>query len=177
MQDKFNKWLTLVNGKSIEAEDPSNKFQCFDLAFNWCDFLGIPREAIRHFYAYQIFTQPNDTTRKYFDIIYNGPNNTPQVGDIVVFGQQIGYAGHVAIDTGKSTPMNVLTEDQNWNGLQYARPVTHYNYYGVLGWLHPKTTSTPLTDAQKLSQIKDIVNSPSIPSEDKITQIKQIIGG
>lgn len=172
MQDQFNQWFNQVNGKRIEAEDPSNLYQCFDLAFNWCDFIKIPREAIRHFYAYQIFTQPNDMTRKYFDIVYNSPTNIPKVGDIVVFGQQVGYAGHVAIATGNSTTMNVLTEDQNWNGLQYARPVTHYNYYGVLGWLHPKVQ-------QNQSQItydkmQTIMNS-SDSIEQKIKKMKDLM--
>lgn len=175
MNDKFQAWFNQVNGKAIEAEDPSNKNQCMDLMFNWCDFIGIPRETVRHYYAYQVFTQPNDMTRKYFDIVYNGPTNTPQVGDIVVFGQQVGLAGHVAIDTGKSNAKDVLTEDQNWNGLLYARPITHYNYYGVLGWLHPKQQTSPDGDDIKVNKIQAVVNGSASP-HDKIIQVRQILG-
>lgn len=170
MNDKFNSFFKQVNGIPQEAEDPSNKFQCFDLAFKWVDYLSIPRESIRHFYAYQIFTQPNDQTRKYFDIVYNGPNNTPVVGDIVVFGTQIGYAGHVAIATANSNGLNCLTLDQNWNGLLYPRLITHYNYYGVLGWLHPKTAQTGTV----MQQIHDIIYSSQADTQ-KVLAIQAIV--
>ena len=154
MNDKYNQLLALI-GQKIEDEDPSNPFQCMDAIFKWCDILGIPHAAVRHLYAYEVITSPTDLTRQYFDIIYNSTTNAPSKGDIVVFGKTVGFAGHVAIATDKSTTKDLVTLDQNWNGLQYLRQVTHYNYYGVIGWLHPKTMT--VTDKQKLDMIQQIV--------------------
>ena len=142
MQDKFNQFFNQWNGKSIEFSDATNKYQCMDGAGKWCEFLGIPYEAIRHLYAYQVWTQPTALTKKYFDLIPNGPVNTPQAGDLVVFGTKVGYAGHISIDKGKSNSRDYVGFEQNWNGKQYMTTVTHYNYYGILGWLRPKTTQT-----------------------------------
>src|SRR5258706_15444663 len=102
MQDKFNAFFNQVNGKSIEKEDPSAPDQCMDLIFAWCDTLGIPREAVRHQYAYQVWQYPTATTLQYFDLLQNTLTFIPQVGDIAVFGTSVGFAGHVSIDTGKS---------------------------------------------------------------------------
>lgn len=170
MNDKWNQLLALI-GKTIEAEDPSNLYQCMDAMFKWCDILGIPREAVRHFYAYQVFTQPNDTTRKYFDIIYNSPTNIPVRGDILVFGQQVGYAGHVSMATEESNSTNAVSLDQNWNGLKYLRKITHYNYYGVLGWLHPKTQLVNWDD--KVNKMKNALNAGGT-SQDRATNADKI---
>ncbi len=142
MQDKLNQWLGQVDGKQIEAEDSSNYAQCFDLAFNWCDFLDIPRDSIRHLYAYQIFTNPNPDTTQYWDMINNTPTGVPQAGDLVIWGTQVGTAGHVAIFKEGDTS-SFRSEDQNWAGIQKAMPVNH-SYNGVLGWLHPKKVSEPM---------------------------------
>lgn len=174
MQAQFDQFYNLYNGKSVEVEDPTNKYQCFDLAFAWCDFLKIPRSAIRHLYAYQIWTQPSAETKKYFDMIPNGPTNVPQVGDIVVFSTTVGYAGHVSIAKNNSTSMNLSSFDQNWSGKQYATSIIHYNYYGVLGWLRPKSASEPVTDAQKLVKIKEIAHGPG-SGDEKVDRIKLVL--
>lgn len=142
--DFFNKY----NGKAVEREDSSNLDQCFDLAFAWCDEQGIDRAAIRHLYAYQIFTQPTDTTRKYFDLIPNTRTGVPQSGDMVIFGTAVGFAGHVCIASGKGDTNTFESLDQNWDTahfnmgkdpntgllIPYTRMVTH-NYNFCLGWL------------------------------------------
>lgn len=84
-------------GKPVEAEDPSNLHQCLDWAFKFCDEIQVPRETIRHLYAYEIWTKPNDLTLQYFDYVPNTPNGQPVLGDIVVFGTGVGVAGHVSI--------------------------------------------------------------------------------
>lgn len=140
MQGKLNQWLAQVDGKAIEAEDASNYAQCFDLAFNWCDFLGIPRDSIRHLDAFQIYTSPNPDTSTYWDIITNTPTGVPQAGDLIIWGTGVGSAGHVAIfKTGDANMFH--SEDQNWSGIQKARDVSH-SYNSVLGWLHPKGSTT-----------------------------------
>lgn len=143
MEDKFNQWKAQVDGKPIEAEDPTNLYQCMDLAFNWCDFLNIPRDTIRHLDAFQVYTEPNGDTANYFDLIANSPDNFPQVGDLVVWGQSVGYAGHIAVCSPIADVNSFISEDQNWSGVQKATAVKH-SYNGVLGWLRPKlTTANP----------------------------------
>jgi len=172
MQDKFQQFYNSVIGKFVEAEDPTNQNQCMDLAFKWCDTLGIPRETIRHLYAYEVFTKPTDTTKKYFDLIPNGPTNKPNVGDLVVFGTKVGIAGHISIETGKSNAQNLQTLDQNWGTPKSVREVLHTNYNGCLGWLHPKTQFSP--DTIFVQKAKEILNS-NTTDIDKRAQIKQIV--
>jgi hypothetical protein len=182
MQDTFNKFFAKNNNQSVEVEDPSNLDQCMDLAFAWCDFLGIPRDTIRHQFAYQIQT-PNPDTLKYFDWIPNTPTNIPTVGDIIVFKIISGIpVGHVSIETGKSNQLNAVTFDQNWdtvhynkgydkygNLIPYSRQVTHNNYYGVAGWLHPKTINQTLDQ-----KIHDIIYS-GIGDTQKVLAIQALI--
>ena len=163
MENKFNQWMEQVDGKVIEAEDASNYAQCFDLAFNWCDFLEIPRDTIRHLYAYQIFTNPNSDTSQYWNMIVNTLTGIPQIGDLVIWGTIVGPAGHVAIFKEGDT-LSFRSEDQNWAGLQKAKLINH-TYNGVLGWLHPKVNSNSLpiniiTDQTIISTILDENGNP-----------------
>lgn len=167
MMDKFNQFYTLYNGKYVEAEDSSNYAQCMDLAFKWLDFLSIPRDTIRHLYAYQVWTMPFDSTRKYFDLVPNTPTNIPMVGDIPIFGQSVGPAGHISIAAPGSNSSNLVSLDQNWGATKYTHLVTHTNYYGVLGWLHPKTVPT-LIPSDKILAILDGPGSDG----DKLLQIR-----
>lgn len=185
MQDKFNQFLNLYNNKSVEAEDPSALDQCMDLAFKYCDFLGIDRLAIRHPYAYQVWAQPNDTTRKYFDLFPNTTTFIPQVGDIAVFGITNGIpVGHISIVGLGSNLYNLISFDQNWdtihyyhldaqgNRLPYCRTVIHAGYYGCVGFLRPKSQSS----VDKLipsSQILSILNG-SGSDGDKLIKIKAL---
>ncbi len=173
MQDKFNQWFNLVNGKQIEAEDNTNYAQCFDLAFSWCDFLKIPRDTIRHLYAYQIFKNPNPDTSQYWNLIANTPDGIPQVGDLIVFGTYVGVAGHVSVFK-EGDVWSFRSEDQNWAGQQYAKLVNH-NYNGVIGWLRPKSVSTPITDGQKLQKVRDIVNDPANPVNSTVTKVREAV--
>lgn len=174
MQDKFDQFSKQTNGKFIEVEDAGAYAQCMDLAFSWCDVLGIPREAIRHQYAYQVWNLATDLTRKYFDLIPNSATNVPVVGDMPVFGTTVGPAGHISIETGKSNSINLMTLDQNWGTPKYTREVTHANYSGVIGWLHPKG-QTPVTNYDAvLNQIRDIINSGG-DSHVRFTKIKELV--
>lgn len=128
---KFGEFYTKYNGKKVEIEDPTNKYQCFDLAFAWTDYLELPRESIRHLYASEIYTAPLDATVKYFELIPNTPLGLTRVGDIVVFK---GKPGHVSIANGNGNTNYFESLDQNWAGKQYATIVKH-DYNSVLGWL------------------------------------------
>jgi hypothetical protein len=138
-------------GKEVEAEDASNKDQCMDWAFKYCDEIGVDRAAIRHLHAYQAFTQPNDLTLKYFDYIPNTPNGVPQLGDIIIFGTGVGIAGHIAVVQSADTH-NIKSLDQNWNGHHFCEYINH-PYDNVLGWLRPKSQQTsPIS----LHPVKDV---------------------
>lgn len=132
-------------GKPVEAEDPSNKYQCMDWAFKWCDEINIDRSTIRHLYAYQAFTQPNDLTLEKFDYIPNTPNGIPQLGDVVIFSTGVGIAGHIAV-VQSADKDKVRSLDQNWSGHSYCEYITH-PYDNILGWLHPKSAiiTQPIT--------------------------------
>lgn len=155
VQEFFNKYLN----QSVEAEDPSNLFQCMDLAFKYCDEMAIPRDTIRHLYASQVYTQPNDNTVKYFELIPNTPSGIPQVGDVPVFGTVVGIAGHICIATGEGNVSTFKSMDQNWNNIKKAVYVNH-TYDGILGWLRiRKSTVVPspvITDSTRIPQIDNL---------------------
>lgn len=170
MQDLFTQFFNLYNGQPVEKEDPSNPDQCMDLIFAWCDFLKIPRETVRHEFAYQVWQYPTAITYQYFDLIPNGLTNVPKVGSIIVFGTKVGSAGHVSIETGKSNLLNANSFDQNWDTahynlgvdpktgklIPYSRLVTHNLYSGVLGWLQPKVQNS---DDKLCSDLQALFNS------------------
>ncbi len=135
-------------GKPVEREDPTNVDQCFDWAFAYVDALGIPRSAIRHLRAYEIWTLATDETKKYFDFIPNTPAGVPQKGDMVIFGTAVGISGHVCVASGNNDGTKTFqSTDQNWNGHAYVEYVWH-NYTGVLGWLRPKKPTVMATISQ-----------------------------
>jgi hypothetical protein len=144
---QYNQFFKDWNGKPLEAEDPTNLDQCFDEPIKFCDYLGIPREAIRHFYASQIYTNPTDLTVQYFEMIPNTPNGVPQIGDIIVW--KIGLAGHVAIGTGVGDSSGFTSFDQNWP-LKSPCHLQAHTYDNVFGWLRPRTVqpivATPVTE-------------------------------
>ncbi len=138
MEDKFRDFLTLNEGKFIERVDSSNLNQCFDLAIAWCEWLGLPTNIFSGLlYAYQIYTSPTPTTQANFDIIPNTPEGMPQVGDIVVFSNKFGSAGHVVIATGEGDLDTFKAFSQN-DPLGSPCIVKTYNYDFVLGWLRFK---------------------------------------
>lgn len=148
---QFTDFQESVIGKPIEVEDSSNVNQCVDLAFAWCDYLNIPRETIRHLRAFQIWTQPQDSTLQYFDYIPNTPTNVPPEGALVVFSDAIGVSGHVSIATGAGDKNGFTSLDQNWSGVQIVRLVNHV-YTSVLGWLQIKKPLVASVDPIIFSQ-------------------------
>lgn len=184
--DIANKFISDWNNKSIEAEDPTALDQCMDLAFKYCDALGIDRAAIRHQYAYQVWANATDLTRKNFDLLENTPTFIPQVGDLAVFKQVSGIpVGHISVVAQGTSLMNLVSFDQNWdtlhyyhvdnngNHIPYSRQVIHNNYYGVVGFLRPKLVQVPAGDDVTLNKIGTIYNGSGTP-HDKVTQIKAL---
>lgn len=146
MEQLANNFVARWDQKPLEVEDPSNRDQCMDLAFGWTDSLGIPREAIRHLYAYQVFAQPNAVTNQFFDLVANTPTGVPPAGALVVWkpnGRYTGVAGHIDLALGGSNTNVFRAFDENWNGHQFCEVLPH-PYDDVLGWLIPKAViNTP----------------------------------
>ena len=133
----LDEFIAQNDGKFVEKEDSSALNQCMDLAFAWCDKLGIDRTAIRHSAAYLVWTQPNDLTLANFDYIPNTPNGLPQAGDLVVWSSSYGGAGHIGIATGRSNLNSFDCFERN-DPLKSPCHTKTYGYDFVLGWLRPK---------------------------------------
>ena len=145
VKDLFEQFFQEHDGENVEFSDPSNLNQCMDLAFSWCDFIGIPYSSIRHLYAYQVFSEPTTDTKKYFKLISNTSEGIPECGDLVVFGQKVGASGHISIANGIGDLKTFQSFDQNWGTTvkeKKCQIVTH-TYTGVLGWLRPILTNLP----------------------------------
>lgn len=134
---QYTQFAANIPDQAVEVSDKSNIYQCMDLAYLWVFCLGYPKATIQKLYAYQVFTQPSDLTKEYFELIASTPTNYPEAGDLVVWGTGVGIAGHIAVATGKGDAKTFESLDQNWAGVQRAVKVNH-NYNNVLGWLRPK---------------------------------------
>lgn len=187
VQSIATKFINDNDGKSLEAEDPSALDQCMDAIFKYLDALGIDRASIRHQYAYQVWANPTDLTRKYFDLLPNTPTFIPQFGDIAVFGITSGIpVGHISLVEKGTTLINLISFDQNWdtihyyhtdsqgNHIPYCRTVLHSNYYGCVGFLRPKTSTSAVNYDAILNQIRDIINSGG-DSKVRFDKIKDLI--
>lgn len=161
---KFQDFFNWFNGYSVDF-DGKYGAQCYDLIQTWnVSWLGLP--FIAGAYAYQIY---NNYDPKYYTRIANGPNDIPQEGDIIVWSWYYNYAGgHTGIATGKGDVWSFEAFVQN----DPTGTVSHlktYKYDYVLGWIRPKNynpTPLPLTDSQKLAQIKVWKNDKTIPDSD-----------
>jgi len=183
---QFDDFYAQKNNTSVEVEDSTALDQCMDLVFAWLDVLKIPRDTIRHQYAYQVWANPNPSLTQYFTMIPNSVTNVPLQGDVVVFKACSGIpVGHISLETGKSDTMNLVSFDQNWDTLHYyhvvngihvpyCRTVVHAGYYGVYGWLHPKFI-VPIVDYKIVAQsVKSEVNSMDSDTI-KVIKIKGIV--
>jgi len=137
---QFSQFSANIPDQAVEVSDKSNIYQCMDLAYLWVFCLGFPKATIQKLYAYQTFTQANDLTRQYFDVIPNSDTFIPKEGDLGVFGTGVGVAGHICVCTGVGNLKTFQSIDQNWAGVQRAVKVTH-TYTNFLGVLRPKAVA------------------------------------
>ena len=156
MSKLLDSFIKKNNGKFVEESDPTNKNQCMDLIYPWCDILGAPRECIRRLYAYQVYSLPTDLSIQYFEYIPNTPKGLPIAGDIAIFGKGVGPAGHICIATGKSDYSKFESFDQNWPTYSPCKKITH-TYAGILGWLRIRDNSKVKELEDKLNKIKALV--------------------
>lgn len=131
----FNLFEIYVLGQGIEVSSKDAPFQCMDLAYLWALYNGVPKVAIQHGTAKEVFKTPNVVTRHYFEIIKNTPTFVPREGDLGIFdGTSNNPSGHIVVHTKKADTNKFESLDQNWGGKKFVTLVTHNykNYLGVL---------------------------------------------
>jgi len=76
---------------------------------------------------------------EYYERIPNTSTGVPRAGDIMIWGEEVGPFGHIAIFM-SGTERGFTSFDQNWpnTGGTGVAHVQGHDYTGVLGWLHPK---------------------------------------
>lgn len=136
MKERLNQFILNTQGQFIEVSYREAIYQCMDLVYNWVFCLGLPKETIQHQYAFQVFTEPNDLTREYFEIIKNSDSFIPQDGDIGVF--QGGEAGHIVVCLSGGTTATFPCFEQNSPLGRHAHITTNKKYYNFMGVLRPK---------------------------------------
>lgn len=155
----FDKFLAEKNGKPVVLLPSSiadnNHGQCFDLATEWTNRLGIPHfpnnpSPFPFKNAEQIYTNFGSFQAQYFDRIKNDATFVPVKGDIVLWPAALnGGPGHVAIATGEGNTSWFKSFDQNWNPKDwYPRIIQHDYGFGVkeiLGVLRFKVTNSSST--------------------------------
>ena len=161
IKKRLRNFVDAHNSTYIKILNPGR--QCFDLAVNWTDILGVPHfpgnpSPFPYANAYEIFTKPNSVSSKYFDFIPNTPTGVPQAGDIVVWnGNLNGGIGHVAVATGKGDVNSFESFDQNWVPGNPCKLIQH-SYNDVLGWLRLKVTQDNMGDnIKRKSYFTDIM--------------------
>lgn len=141
--------------------------QCMDLMHAYVyEVLGITNKSVlAHPYAYQVYTQ--FTESQYFDRIANTPTGVPKKGDIFLFGANInGGYGHVCIVT-EANVNSFKSFDANFPTGSLPHIQSH-NYNYALGWLRPKSITTPLTEEQKNQKVRQIFGQPiSVTEQNK----------
>lgn len=163
MQNKFKLFFDKYNNKFVERWDVSNLNQCADLMVAWLQELGLSGLIPLGFvYAYELWTKTPTKLLPYFERILNTTDAIPQVGDIVIWSNNYGSAGHVAISNGEAKVENKSTDwfrafSQN-DPLKSPSVLKTYSFNYVYGWLRFKGTlpTDPLQEC--LAQHTDLVN-------------------
>lgn len=160
IQEFVNKW----SGKYLSILSPGR--QCFDLVAEFALNNGVPKFPGRpspfpYLYAYQIYTDFGSHQAKYFDRIANGPLNTPQAGDIMVWKPGYnGGPGHTAVVVDAGVWSFRAFSQNDPVGSRCAIKTYSYGYLsnrGVYGWLRLKKKELTIEEREKL--IKEKVNS------------------
>ena len=168
----FKDFLAQYNNKFWDFDKVYGN-QCVDLVQFWVKNLGL--SPLTGGYAYLMYY--NFDSSKYTRIP-NGPDDIPKEGDIPIWSWYYNYAGgHIGIATGKGDVWSFECFEQNDPSYSNSHLKT-YKYDYVLGWLRPKNynpTPLPLTDTQKLSQIKIWRNDTTIPDSDFRYKVKTLL--
>lgn len=132
MKEFIKKW----KGKHVDF-DGVYPDQCMDLMHQYVyEVLEIKDASVLAApSAYQVYTN-----FRWGDLFYKIPNTPmaiPKPGDIIVWGQDLGSHGHIAIVV-EADLMTFRSFDANfpYGSLPH---IQEHTYSGVLGWLRPKT--------------------------------------
>ena len=150
MKEKLNQFISNLNGQFVEVSSKSAIYQCMDLAYLWVFCLGLPKATIQKGYAYEVWDKANDLTREYFDLIPNTIEAIPQEGDLVVWNNKYGPAGHIAIVV-SATQAKMTVFEQN-NPLGTNAHVQERSYTNVSGFLRP--IKLPQIDSSKIIELE-----------------------
>lgn len=145
MNDKLNQFVENTQGQFIEVSSKEALYQCMDLAYIWVFCLGFPKVTIQNQYAYQVFTSPKEITHQYFDIVANTPDGVPPEGSLIIWSNQYGPAGHIAIVISANKTKFTCFEQNNPLGTNAH--IEEHSYSKVLGWLVPKIPVVTPPDA------------------------------
>lgn len=176
MKDKLNQFVENLQGQFVEVSYKDAIYQCMDLAYNWVFCLGFPKSTIQHTYAYEVFTSPNATTLEHFEIIPNSLTAIPQDGDLVVWSNKYGPAGHIAIALGGGNTDKFWCFEQN-NPLGSNAHLRERSYTNVLGWLRPRIPQ----EVPELSWLRQMYSTRGIdlskPEGDVRGRVQEIFDG
>lgn len=176
MKDKLNQFVENLQGQFVEVSYKEAIYQCMDLAYTWVFCLGFPKSTIQHTYAYEVFTSPNSTTLEHFEIIPNSTTAIPQDGDLVIWSNKYGPAGHIAIALGGGNTSKFWCFEQN-NPLGSNAHLQERSYTNVLGWLRPRIPQEGL----ELAWLRQMYSSRGIdlskPEGDVRGRVQEIFDG
>ena len=178
MQDKYNLFYAWVIGQKPEISDPTNPFQCMDLAYELAFFLNFPKDTLSHQYAKDVYLKPNADTRDFFDFIPNSASFIPQALDLAVFdATSNNIAGHISVCNGVGTTVSFQSLDENWTSNGIVTVITHnYTNPKLLGVLRPKIKNNEITDQTKIPSIdnKEVqqIKSEMLAKDSEITSLR-----
>lgn len=159
------------NGAALDY-DGAYGAQCVDLAQYWAKDLGTHTFTGN---AIDIINQGNDGD---YITVYNNPTNYPLPGDIVVWGSndpRIGTGPYGHVDICVTADGNSLTTfDQNWVEVN-AHVVSHHDYTGIIGWLHPRVLDAPAPQPEPAPEQSQPAPSPveTAPAPAPVTDTPQ----
>lgn len=160
----LNEFINKYNNQYVEEVDSSSPYQCFDLILRFCKEINLQTNLFPYIAASDIYDKFGPTQAQYFTRIYNGPNDIPKEGDIIVWnGYFNGYwyngkyylgRGHVGVVKSASLYSLEVFEQNDPTGT--PSHVKAYDYRNISGWLRPKN----YTSLTKEQQMLAIVNTP-----------------
>lgn len=145
----LDQFIAKYDGKPIDFDHQFGN-QCVDLVAQYCvEVLGV-----QPYYA-NAADWWNYNDDKFAAKIPIGSGETPQKGDIVIWGHNTpgsGGAGHIDIWL-DGTRNNFTGFDQNWPSGSYCHHQGHdYNY--IIGWYRPKGANMDKVDQNASKQIQ-----------------------
>lgn len=147
----LQQFIDKYNGKYLEAYDPTNLNQCYDLVTQWARDIGLKPPMTM--YAYQIYDNPPTGWTK----VENTPDAIPKAGDIIVWSKNFnGTAGHTAVAVSGNLNNFVAFSQNDPLGSPCVLKTYSYNY--VRGWLTPLTVTDTNMDSKKAIQFDRVLN-------------------